>query len=378
MPLGPHIAVLLVNSSAFGQLLLQGLAGFRPQGLPWRFEVINAPVEHLAQALRDWQGDGVLTMIVSDAMVPAANALQCPLVNLGGREPGLSYPSVIGNEREVGMVAGSYLLDLGFRQLAYFGTPAAFSCARRDGFLSQLKVSGLERVAVFDDERAGPALASWLDEIEPPAAVFAQDDQAALHVIRMCHRIGRRVPEEVAVLGVNDVWWECELHHPALSSVDSNLAGRARGGAQLLEGLMNGQVAASAPIRVAPRGVVERGSTDIIALQDRAVVSALRFIRERFAEPMSVDDIAEHVGVSRRTLERRFKSCFQRTLSEELWRVRIDAARRLLRDSDLGVLDIATRSGFSSASVFSTTFRRHTGQTPSAFRRQPGRLRHGP
>lgn len=135
---------------------------------------------------------------------------------------------------------------------------------------------------------------------------------------------------------------------------------------------MDGQPPPTEPIRVPPVGVVTRRSTDILAVADRDLKDALRFIRERYAEAIVADDVAGHVMVSRRTLERRFEQHFHRTLSEELWRVRIEQAKRLLTGSDLTILQVALRCGFASASVFSAMFRKHTGQTPSEFCRSGG------
>src|SRR5438034_323608 len=123
-------------------------------------------------------------------------------------------------------------------------------------------------------------------------------------------------------------------------------------------------------IEVPPNGVITRHSTDVLSIEDDAVAQACRFIRERASAPLRVDDVLEHVAMSRRNLERRFKRVMRRSLLDEIRRVHLDRAAKLLRESDLDMPGVAEQAGFASQVRFSTVFREKMGATPTAYRRR--------
>ena len=367
-----QVAIFIAAPSGSGQVLLEGIACFHPSTGPWSVRVVQDRVDWLVKELKRWRGDGVLCTARTPEIAAAAEALRCPVVNLAGRLGDLPLPSVLAEERAVGEAAGQYLLARGFQKFAYVGRNDAFSTRRSEGFERVIVREGHPPPTRFVRHEQDEELLAWLTDVAYPAAVFTQDDYASHHVLRLCQRRGVQVPEQVALLGVDDLWWLCELAYPPLSSIDTDINRRGREAAALLERLMDGHAKPSAPIFIPPVGVVTRRSTDIFAVQDRDLVAALRFIRERYSEAITPDDVADHVLVSRRTLTRRFASHFNRSLREELWRVRIEAAQKLLTGTDLSMLDVALRCGFSGASVFSSMFKKRTGTTPSGFRRRRG------
>ena len=340
------VALFIVSPSGSGQKLLEGIAGFHPGSAPWSVVVVQGTERRLVEGLTEWRGDGVICTARTPEMVAAAAALRCPVVNLAGRLDDLPLPSVLTDDRGVGVTAARYLLDRGFERFAYVGGDDAFSIRRGEGFERAIAGAGHPPPARFRRGEQDEAFAAWLTDVEYPAAVFTKDDYAGHHALVLCQQRGVQVPEQVAVLGVNDLWWLCELAYPPLSSVDAGVDRRGREAAALLERLMDGGPAPVAPVRVPPVGVVTRRSTDIIAVDDPDIVRALQFIRERYHHGVGVDDVADHVMLSRRTLERRFAEQFYRSLNEELRRVRIEAAKRLLRGTELSMLQVALRAGF--------------------------------
>ena len=371
MPGARRVAILIVAPSGFGQKLLEGIAGFKPDrggAGGWSVTVHTDRAERLISVLERFDGDGVLCTVGTPGLLEAAEGRPYPIVNMAGRLADVGLPSVLGDEEAIGEAAGVALLDKGFERFAFVGSDAEFSLKRGRGFERAVLAAGHEPPVRLEAIAGEDGLRAWLTGVTHPAAVFAQDDYAGHAVLEVCRDAAVRVPEDVAVLGANDIDWLCELCDPPLSSVDTDLARRGRTAAALLERLMNGEAPPTAPIRIPPAGIVQRRSTDVIAVADPDLVAALRFIRERYHEPIRVEDVADHVLLSRRTLERRFADHFHRGLSQELWRVRVDAAKRLLLGSDLSILDVALRCGFTGGSVFSATFKRHTGHTPSQYR----------
>jgi LacI family transcriptional regulator len=177
------------------------------------------------------------------------------------------------------------------------------------------------------------------------------------------------VPDEVAVIGVDNDEALCELAIPPLSSVDVNSVQIGYEAAELLEKLMNGGKAPRQPIEIAPRGVVTRRSTDVLASEDEAVNRAVRYIREQGLSPsLRVDEVLSHVRLSRPGLQQRMKRVLGRTIHQEIVRVRIDAAKRLLLLPEVPIKDVARRTGFSNVQHLTNTFRKAVGQTPALFR----------
>jgi LacI family transcriptional regulator len=181
-------------------------------------------------------------------------------------------------------------------------------------------------------------------------------------------RAGRAVPDDVAVLGVDNTRLICETGRPTLSSIDANQRQVGFEAARLLDEVMAGRSTIQPVHTVPPRGVVSRESTDVLAIPDRQVLSAIRFIREHAHRPIQVPDVVEATTCSRRPLETRFKKLRGRTVLQEIHHAQIELARRLLLQTDFPITQIHTRCGFGSYQRLHETFRRLTGTTPSSYR----------
>ena len=197
---------------------------------------------------------------------------------------------------------------------------------------------------------------------------MACDDPRARHVVEACRRLGRRIPEDVAVLGIDNDLLMCELCNPPLSSVQHDTVEIGRCAARLLDQLMSGNENVSRWEVIPPKGIVERRSTDVMNSPHPTVTEALRFIREHAADPISVPQIARHVEVSRSTLDREFRRCLGHTTHEEIQRVRLDIAKRLLTTTDQPLRIIARQAGFRNEQYFSFVFRTAHNLTPGQYR----------
>jgi LacI family transcriptional regulator len=359
-----------------------GIRGWsRYPGSPrWRFEVLP-PNGQALRALEAEPPDGMIAYLGSPAFADWAARQPFPVVNHSSALETSPVPRVCLDDRAAGSLAAECLLDLGHEHLAYVGYEAPFfSAERQAGFRGRAGEAGIEPAVFLVHTALTPAtrqqsaglhreMANFLAGLPKPAGVFACNDPLGLWVIDAAADAGRMVPEDTAVLGMdNDPL--CLLSSPPLSSIDSPFEPAAYEAAAMLDRMLRGKTIKKRDVRIAPRQVLARQSTDMLAIDDAATGAAVRYLREHFAEPLHVDDLARAVHVSRRVLEKRFRRKLGRTPLQELQRLRLQAAKRLLVDTRLGLEEVAARAGFESRQWFSAVFRRQVGETPDRFRRR--------
>ena len=211
-------------------------------------------------------------------------------------------------------------------------------------------------------------LSRWVRQMPKPLGVFCSRDDEAAEVLEACTETGIRVPEDIAVLGVDNTETICDCLSIPLSSVDSNMEQVGYEGAALLDRLISGGTAPTQPIRIAPSGVVCRRSTDALAVDHAGVREALRYAHENFHLAIGVPDLARVAGMSRSGLEKAFREHFVRSPGQELRRVRIEQAKLHLRQSKAPLAAVAEATGFRSSQQLCKTFRDQLGITPAHYR----------
>lgn len=283
---------------------------------------------------------------------------------------------VTPDDYAVGVTAAEHLLSRGYRRLAYYGTAARWSSLRSDGFHAAAGSGGVQAecllVPTWDDLPKPEYLSRLLSYVTgPPVGVLACNDGLAVGLRDEFTRIGRDIPDDVGIVGVDNYELRCAYGWLPLSSVDVNSRQIGIEAARLLLDLLAGRAHANEHRSVQPKGVIPRLSTDALLISDRDVSTALRLIRGS-AAGLSVEDVTRHVGVSRATLDRRFKEVLGHTVSDELLRVRLAEARRQLESSRDQLSKVAEAAGFKHLSNFSAAFRRLYGMSPSRWRAEVG------
>jgi LacI family transcriptional regulator len=329
---------------------------------------------------RGWRGDGIITSLdYQTDLVRMIRAAKVPVVDLSITRQDVALPRVIGDHVLIGQMAAEHLLERGFRHFAW--------CADHDDPICSLRHRGFSKTlgqAGFTCEewiwRPGQqkpsdywmAKSRWLQQklrsMSLPGAVFAFRDAEAANVLDACLQAGFAVPEEVAILGVDNHELICESVHVPLSSVHHDLEKVGYEGAALLDRLMQGAPPPTQPILICPKGIITRRSTDVLAVNHEPSRRALRFIRENYQRNIGVTEAVQASGMARRTLEKTFRQSIGRTIHEELIRVRLARSRELLRQSDLSVTEIAARTGFRTAQYFSRVFHEAMSVTPRRYR----------
>lgn len=211
-------------------------------------------------------------------------------------------------------------------------------------------------------------MAGWLRTLANPVGLFACNDDRGRQVLEACRLSGLRVPQDVAVLGVDNDDVFCELADPPLSSVALNAEKGGYRAAELLDRMMSGESCHNRHVVVEALGVVARRSTDLIAVDDDHVATALQFIRSRQGCGITVANVAAELSISRRCLERRFRETIGRTILDEIQSARVERAKQLLLETKYNVAKIAKLSGFGSTGYFVQFFHARVGKTPRRFR----------
>ncbi len=327
-----------------------------------------------------WMGDGILTALnYRQGLVDFVLAAESPVVDVSLVRAEIRLPRVLGDNAAIGRLAAEHFLERQFRHYAWFALfDDPVSAERRQGFSARLAAAGY-RPREFVWERArGRRKDTWaarrqwltrsLHRLPQPLAVFTYNDHVAANVIDACLDAGLRVPEEVAVVGVDNDDLVCECLSVPLSSVHHDLERLGYEGAALLDRLMDGKPAPPQPIRIPPKGVVTRKSSEVIAVEHAEVARALRFIRERHPGPLAVSDVVAATRLSRRGLEKAFRGHLGRSINDEIRRVRLGHARELLAQTDQRILAVSAATGFSRPQYFCTVFHRATGKSPRRYR----------
>ena len=212
-------------------------------------------------------------------------------------------------------------------------------------------------------------LADWLSEIPKPFAVMACNDMRGQHVLDACQLVGLKVPEEVAVCGVDNDELLCNFCRPPMSSVMANAEGVGFRAAEILARLMNGDTVQEHLQKIPPLSVATRQSTDVVAIDDRQIARSLQFIRENACQGITVDQVTEAANVSRSTLERKLRKFLGRTPQEEIRFVQVRKVKELLSMTDLAIEKIAALAGFQHPEYLHVVFKRLTGMTLGEFRK---------
>jgi LacI family transcriptional regulator len=212
-------------------------------------------------------------------------------------------------------------------------------------------------------------VARWVKKLPKPLGIFAGNDTRGKQLLDACRLAKVAVPEAVAVIGVDNEELACKLALPPLSSVIPDAFRVGYEAAAMLNGMMNGGPEPDALRYIPPLGVVTRQSTDVTAIPDPRVASAMTFIREHACERIGVEDVVEHVLVSRSILQQLFRQILDKTIHEAITDAQIQRVKQLLVETDLPLSAIAQRTGFAYETYLSIVFKRETGRTPGSYRR---------
>lgn len=381
-----NIGVALTTELACYRDMIRGINAFAATHPNWQVELF-APHEPLDTIVHDGNIQGWILGPVHDTGVVTRTiqAVNGNGVGVGAQFQFHGLAGLVETESDdiaVGRLAAEHLRAKGFQHFAFVGTDAEWSDLRGQGFQGALAEAGftpatlMPEAEMASDSRGwrmphfGREVLNWLNSLPRPLGLFVCNDLRGRALVDLCYIHKIRVPDEVAILSVDNDDLICALARPQLSSIAIPWKKIGFQAAAALDRLLSGQAVDPRRILVGPECVIERQSTDTLAVADPDVAAALRFIRSHAHEPINVEDILRHLPVARRSLEKRFREIIGRSPLEEIRKVHTDRAKYLLAETKLSMPEIAEKSGFSSAKWFSKAFHDLVGESPTQYRQR--------
>ena len=379
----PRVVLSIEYITKYGRGLLRGISKYIRFNGPWT--VLGMPGLHIDPErikdtldfddIRSFSPDGIILRVATD--YEKIKKLGIPVLLAVDSDYPPEAPRIVSDYEETGRIAADYLLERGFNNFAFCGfAEMAWSRSRGDFFEKFIneaghtvhRYEGEDHEKNADLEERNRLLGQWLENLPKPTALFCCADFRSQQVVEAARSVGIAIPDEIAILSVDDDDLFCTLTDPPISSIalDTETAGYEA--AELLGRLMDGEKPDGQRIEIKPTRVISRLSTEIIAIDDKKTAKALRFILTHARGWIQVEDVAEHVGLSRRTLERRFDKHLNRSVYSEIKKTRIQLVARMLLETNLTISQVSYALGYSCPENLSQSFQRETGMSPLAYR----------
>ena len=383
-----RIGVLVDMIVRLGREVAAGVASY---GHLADWELLTQPIWRVTDRTLSglFDADGIIFSAYGPDIVEQALLRKMPVVNVSNMLVSYPMPSVLVDSAAIGRLAAEHLMDTGAKTLAvdvaYRDQPLQWAIDRAKAFVDAGRAAGLpiyasgldfEGLAAPIPDPSHDAHIAWLRTLPRQVGIFACNDQNALDVLHDCRQAGLSVPDDATVLGCDNDELLNRFAKPAMSSIMVDFERQGYLAAELLDRQLQGErVKPNERIMILPSGVMRRASTETLSIDDPDVAQAMKFIIDNVRRAIGVNDVVAATGVSRRTLETRFRSARGRSLLQEIIRVRIERAKRLLTETQLKLDAVARECGFGSRVRLSIVFKELTRVSPEEWRKSHGRPR---
>ncbi|MBN1765163.1 MAG: XylR family transcriptional regulator [Sedimentisphaerales bacterium] len=330
----------------------------------------------ILQRLQKLDADGIIGYIPSDKkLVHSIIRKGFPAVSLPIRAP-IDGLINIQQDEKVGAIGAEHFLERGFEHFAFCGTHDFWSIIRRQGFSRRIEQAGFSvRMYSLSRERKKREfelnrMARWLGKLPKPVAIMTSNDERSADLVEACHINNLKIPEQVAILGVDNDEMICGLSSPPLSSIKLNFEKVGYQACRIIDKIISNRKLTQQGIIFHPMGIVTRQSSDILAITDQQVASAVRFIRGNARRNIHVRDVVNHSTLSIRALQQRFKKYLGRGINQEIRRIRIQQFAEMLLKTNLTVYQIAHDLQIEDINHISRVFKQEMGYTPIEYRKR--------
>jgi LacI family transcriptional regulator len=379
------IILLLDFAEEYSKSLLKGISKFSAENGPWTYcrmplyyrETIG--IEGIIDWAREWGADGIIGQLYNEMDIKLILESKIPVIAQDFKERFKELPNITGSYRETGRMGADYFLQKGFRNFAFYGfNDIVWSRERAEGFEEKIRSVGY-KVHYFEHRKSrstdlwyykSNSLSKWLRSLPKPIALMACDDNQGLHITEACKQNKIRIPEEVAVMGVDNDEMLCELSDPPLSSIGLDIEKGGYDTAKLMDHMIRHGHDDHYDIYVKPTQIITRQSTDIYATNDDHIASTLKFIHKNIEKNLQVDEVVKQVPLSRRTLEKRFLQITGYPIYKYIFNLRIEKFTQKLLETDQTIFEIAIDMGLNDSKNIARQFKQVKGCNPIEYRKQ--------
>jgi len=372
-----RILLLIETSRSFGRGILEGIAKYSHLYGPWRFFNELEQERLTVSQIRKLVPNGIFAQANEAKNIKDFLPANVPAIIIAGNHGIISgAPNIASDWKAEGELAAQHLLERGFKHFAYCGFEGYYwSAARGQAFETAIKAAGYKLYHYESPTmRYGPvdleSLCKLIISLPKPIGLLACNDDRARHVLEACQLCEIPVPEQAAILGIDNDPLRCDMADPPLSSIALNVSTAGFEAAKLMDHMIRTGKKSEKIVLVQPSHVQVRQSTEILAVEDATVATALRYIRINAKKYITVDEIAEAACESRRNLERRFRKTLNRSIMQCVRKERVHQISQLLISTKEPVSKIATDFEMCSFAHFADYFKKEAGLTPREFRKK--------
>jgi len=372
-----RIVLLVETSRAFGRGLIIGIARYSKLNGPWSFYKEPIDLKSSIPHLTSWKPDGI---IMRDSLITRELLnLKIPTI-LAVHDS--SYPKdlpvIKTDSQAIARLASRHLIEKGLKNLAFFGFENYDWVKERKFYFSSFNSeAGYNTYIYFARKRRKKneweyeqqEVSDWINSLPKPIGIFACNDDHGQHILEVCKLINLNVPEDAAVIGVDNDPMICDISDPPLTSIALDVESAGYEAAKLIDNMIDEKKISGKHIIVSPIHIVQRQSTDILAVNDIDVSKAIQFIKKNAKNKILVEDVVKTTSISRRTLERRFKMTIHRSIYDEIQNVRVELIAKLLIETDLSISQITELFDFTDTEHISRYFKREKGVGLREFRK---------
>lgn len=377
------IILLIDFAEEYSKSLLKGISAYSREFGPWIF--CRMPLFHretvgidgILKWAQEWGADGIIGQLYNDKEIQKVVEAGIPVIAQDFKERFADIPNITGAYHETGIFGADYFLKKGFKNFAFYGfKDIVWSRERAEGYEERLARAG-HKVHYFEHKKARSSelwyykpssLSRWLISLPKPIALMTCDDNQGQHITEACRHAGIRIPEEVAVLGVDNDVMICDLSDPPLSSIALDVEKGGYDAAKLLHHMIKHGTSDYYDVVVKPTQVITRHSTDIYATNDDHIASTLKYIHQNIDKNLHVDEVVKQVPLSRRALEKRFLEITGYPIYKYIFNLRIEKFTKKLLDTDMSVFEIALDMGLNDSKNIARQFKQVKGCKPSEYR----------
>lgn len=379
----PKILLLTDFSSGYSRNLLKGIVRYSKEVGNWSFQRMPLYYRMLygengvVEWAKKWQADAIIAQL-TDVNIELLNDLNIPIIVQNYRDRNKAVSNLTGDYFNTGVMAAKFFLNRGYRNFAFYGFKGAiWSRERADGYSHEIEKQGYKLAILENDNKDREewsynhtVLGNWLQSLPKPVALFACDDHFALQISETCNVYNINVPDDIAILGVDNDDLLCNISDPPLSSIVLDVENGGYNAGKLLHQLITKEITEPFNIVVNPLIIERRKSTEKYAVSDKNIRTILNYIEKNYANHLSVEELVKQVPLSRRVLEKKFKEETGESLYQYIQNYRIDQFTRLLITTDYSLFEAALQSGFENYKNVSRVFRKYKSLSPAEYRKR--------